>query len=154
MPAPFLDRPGIGAKGLGEMIADAGRHQRMRVGYRHQRERTRIGPLLGILGNEARLGLDIVEIFHDRQRLEDGMAVVNESRHHPFGVDGLIARLELLAREDVDRNFLEREALKPERDPDPKRRNRPPKSVDLYAHRKTLQLANVPLRLKTILPVR
>ena len=113
MLAPVLDRLGIGAKGLGEMIADAGRHQRMRIGNRHQRQRARIGPLLGILRYQPRFGLNIVEIFDDRQRLEHGMAVVNEGRHHTLGVDGLITRLELLAGEDVDRNFLERESLEP-----------------------------------------
>ena len=33
------------------------------------------------------------------------MAVMNEGRHHALGIDGLVARLELLAGEDVDRRF-------------------------------------------------
>ena len=70
VPAPLLDRVGIGAEGLGEMIADARHRQRMRIGNRHQRQRARIGALLDVLRHQPRLGLDIVEIFDDRQRLE------------------------------------------------------------------------------------
>ena len=38
MLAPIFDRAGIGAKGFGEMIADARHHQRMGIGNRHQRQ--------------------------------------------------------------------------------------------------------------------
>ena len=37
------------------------------------------------------------------------MAVVDERRHHALGTHGRVIRLELLAGQDVDRNFLERE---------------------------------------------
>ena len=67
MPAPVLDRLGIGAEGLGEMVADTGNHQGMRIGDRHQRQRARIGSFFGVLRYQSRLGLDIVEIFDDRQ---------------------------------------------------------------------------------------
>ena len=46
--APVFDRLGIGAEGLGEMIADARHHQRMRVRNRRQRQRARIGALPGV----------------------------------------------------------------------------------------------------------
>ena len=39
------------------------------------------------------------------------MAVMDEGRHHALGADGRVIRLELLAGEDVDRNFLERQSL-------------------------------------------
>jgi hypothetical protein len=83
----------------------------MRIGNRHQPQRARIGALLGVLRYQPRVGLDIIEIFDDRQRLEHGMAVVNKRRHHALGVDSLISRLELLAGKDIDRNFLERQSL-------------------------------------------
>ncbi len=92
----------------------------MSIGNRRQRQRARIGPLPDILGYQSRLGLNIVEIFDDRQRLEDGMAVVNKGRHHALGVDGGIARFELFADEDVDRNFLERQVFQTKRHPHPK----------------------------------
>ena len=38
MLAPSLDRVGIGAKSLREMIANARRHQRMCIRNRHQRQ--------------------------------------------------------------------------------------------------------------------
>ena len=138
MRAPVLDRLGIGAKRCSEMIADTRRHQRMRIGDRHQRQRARIGALSGVLRYQSRFRLDVVEIFDDRERLEDGMAVMNEGRHHALGVDKLVARLELLAGEDVDRDFVECQTLQPQGHPDTKRSNRPPKSVDLYAHRDPL----------------
>jgi hypothetical protein len=114
MLAPAFDRFGIGVKCLGEMIADARHHQGMSVGDRHQRQRARIGPFLWILRYQPRVGLDILEIFDDCQRLEHGMAVVNKGRHHALGIDGFITRLELFAGKNVDRNFLERQALEPE----------------------------------------
>ncbi len=120
MLAPALNRLGIGAKGLGEMIADAGHHQRMRVGNRHQRQRACISALLGVLRYKSRLGLDIFKIFDDRQRLEHLMAVVDERRHDTLDIDRFIARLELFARKDVDRNFLERQSLEPQGDPNAK----------------------------------
>jgi hypothetical protein len=86
----------------------------MRIGNRHQPQRARIGALLGVLRYQPRVGLDIIEIFDDRQRLEHGMAVVNKRRHHALGIDSLISRLELLAGKDIDRNFLERQSLEPQ----------------------------------------
>src|SRR6185437_5777892 len=59
--------------------------------------------------------------------------------HHPLGIDGFVAaRLELLAGQDVDRDFLERQALEPKRDPDPERGKRAPETINLYAHRPPL----------------
>jgi hypothetical protein len=69
---------------------------------------------------QPRFGLDVLEIFDDRQRLKHGVAVVNERRYHALGIDGLIRRLELLAGQDVDRSFLEWQILEPEGNPYPK----------------------------------
>ncbi len=117
MLAPALDRFGIGAKRLGEMIADARHHQGMRIGNRHQRQRARIGPLLCVFGYQSRFGLNILKIFDNRQRLEHGMAVANKRRHDTFGIDSFITRFELLSGKNVDRNFLKRQTLEPERNP-------------------------------------
>ncbi len=65
------------------------------------------------------------------------MAVVNEGGHHALGIDRFILRLELFSGQNVDRNFFERQSLEPKRNPHTKRSNRPPESVDLYAHRET-----------------
>jgi hypothetical protein len=91
----------------------------MRVRYRHQRQRARVRTFLRILRYQSRARVDLVEIFDDRQRLEHGVAIVNKCRHDPLGIDGRISRLELLAGENVDRGFLERQILKLERDPHP-----------------------------------
>jgi hypothetical protein len=123
VPAPFLDGLGVGAKGLGEMVADARDRQWMRIRHRHQRQRPRIGPLLGIRRDQPGLGIYVIEIFDDRQRLEDGMPVMDEGRHHALGIHLRIFRLELLAGEDVDGNFLERQPLEPQRHAHPKRRD-------------------------------
>ena len=135
MLAPILDRLGVCTEGFGQMVTDARHHQRMGIGSRHQGERTRIGALLCIRWNEPRFRLDVVQIFNDRQRLEDRMAVVDERRHHAFGVDSLIARLELFPGKNIDRSFIKRQSLESERDPHTKGSDRPPESVDLYAHR-------------------
>ena len=105
VPAPVLDRLGIGAERCGEMIADPRRHQRMRVCNRHQRQRFCVSPLLRIQRDQPRLGLQCFEIFDDRQRLEDRMAVVDERRHNPSALTAANRR-ELLAGQDVDLNFL------------------------------------------------
>src|ERR1700730_2700047 len=94
------------------MIADAWHHQRMRIGDRQKRQRTRIGALFLIVRYQSRISLDVLEIFDDGQRLEHRVAVMNEGRYHALGVDGFIARFELFAGEDIDGNFLEWQALK------------------------------------------
>src|SRR5882762_1677695 len=137
VPAPVLDRVSVGAKGLCEMIADPWYHEWMRIGDRHQRQGARIGALFRIKRDQPRLGLDVFEILDDGERLKHGVAVVDEGRHHAFGVNRLVAGLELFAGEDIDRDLLERQPLELERYPDPERCNRPPKSVNLNTHRKT-----------------
>src|SRR2546422_1596802 len=57
MLAPSLDGFGVGAKCFGEVIADARRHQGMRIGDRHEPQRARIGALLGVLRYQRRAGL-------------------------------------------------------------------------------------------------
>src|SRR5690349_4045030 len=66
------------------------------------------------------------------------MTVMDEGRHHALGVNFLVARLELLTRENVDRRLLERQPLQPERHPHPERGNRPPESINLNTHRRPL----------------
>jgi hypothetical protein len=63
------------------------------------------------------IGLDIVEMFGNRQRLKDGMAIVNEGRHHMLRVHVVIARLESLAGKDIDCNLPAGQSLEPQRDP-------------------------------------
>jgi hypothetical protein len=48
------------------------------------------------------------------------MALVNKRRHHTLRIHGVVARLELLSGKDIDRNFLEGQALKPQGNPDTK----------------------------------
>ncbi len=45
---------------------------------------------------------------------------MNEGRHDVLGIDRVITRLELFAGKNVDRDFLERQALEPQGDPDTK----------------------------------
>src|SRR5271170_2306875 len=116
MSAPGLDGVSVGTKRLGKVIANARRQQRMRVGNRHQRQRPRIGPFLWILRQQPWTWMGLIEIFDDRQRLEHGMAVVNECRYDPLSIDGRIPRLELLSRENVDRDFLKLQTLELKRD--------------------------------------
>src|SRR5258707_12693748 len=136
--APVLDRVSIGAKGLRQMIADPWHHQRVSVRDRHQRHRARIGALFRVLRDQPRLGLDILEIFDDRERLKDRMTIVNKGGYHAPGVNRLIPTRELFSGENIDRDFLERQALEIERHSDPERGNRSPKSLDLNTHRRNL----------------
>ena len=55
MLAPFLYRLGIGAERPGKVIADTGHDKRMRIGNRHQRQRTRIGALPRVRRHQPRL---------------------------------------------------------------------------------------------------
>ncbi len=48
------------------------------------------------------------------------MSIVDKGGHNALGVDLLISWLELLAGKNVDRRFLERQSLEPERHPYPK----------------------------------
>ena len=56
-----------------------------------------IGALMLVLWQQSGIGLNIVEIFHDRQRLEDTMTVVHERRHHMLRIDTIIIGIELFA---------------------------------------------------------
>src|SRR5581483_6450432 len=84
---------------------------------------------------QPRLGLEIFEVFDDRQRLEQCMTVMDEGRHHPFGIHCLIALIELLACEDIDRDFLKCQAFQLQCDSNPKRGDRTPEAVYLNTHR-------------------
>src|ERR1700712_3018084 len=120
MLAPFLDRLGIGAERLGKVLADTGYDKWMRIGNRHQCQRTRIGALPRVRRHEPRLRLDVVKIFNNRQRLEYAMTVMNKCRNHPLRVHRFISRLELVPGKNVDWNLLERQPLQPQRNPHPK----------------------------------
>ena len=73
-----------------------------------------------ISGQQRRLGIRLVEILDDGERLDQRLAVVErERRHAPLRIDGAKVRAVLLttAPGEMDRRHLVGEALEVERDP-------------------------------------
>jgi hypothetical protein len=89
----------------------------------------RLAPLPQPAAASARL--DVIEILHDRQRLKNAMAVVNEGGHQMLRVHFGITGIELAPGQNVDFDFLEREPLQRKCNTDAECRIRAPESVEL-----------------------
>jgi len=76
-----------------------------------------------ITGQQRRLRMGFLEIFHDRQRLgQDGPIVENERRNQLLRVESGVVRRKLLALAQVPRRVLDRNALEVQGNAHAKRR--------------------------------
>jgi hypothetical protein len=78
-------------------VADARHDQRVRVGDVDQGEPAAPGPCGRVFGQQRRLGVFFIEVFEDRQRLEQLRIAVDQRRHHHLRVDRLVGWVELVA---------------------------------------------------------
>ena len=94
----------------------------MDVAGDHLGERAHMGACDRIGRQQRRLGMDLVEILDDGERLDQHVAVVERQRRHaPLRIDGAELGRVLLAAAlgEMDRLHLVGEALEIERDPRP-----------------------------------
>ncbi|EGE56505.1 hypothetical protein RHECNPAF_6420052 [Rhizobium etli CNPAF512] len=123
--APGSDSIGIRLKGCLEMQADPRRQQRVDLGSDCKRNRAGLRPAFSRIGQQRRLGLNLIEIFDDCQRLGDEDAVIRQQgRHQPLRIDAAIAGLPALGvlSENAHWQRLDRQSLERQRDPDSRSR--------------------------------
>ena len=118
-----------------QVDADARHDQRMRVGRRDQRQAAHARAAARVLRQQRRLRLGLLEVLHDRHRLEQRRPAVveHQRRHHRLRVDRLVVGLVLHALEEVDRHFVDLHALQRERHLDAVGRERTPEAVEFHA---------------------
>ena len=125
-----MARPGEGALlGLAELVAQIAHHPQvldgMDVGGRDQRQRAHPRPADRIPGQQRRLGMRLLEIFQDGQRLGQHLArIEHQRRHQLLRIDRDVVGRRLLALAQMARGMLDRDALEIERDAHAKRRRR------------------------------
>src|SRR5215471_6854785 len=80
------------------------------------------------------MGVTLVQIFHDRQRLDENSTVVFQGRYKGLRIDFLICRAELLAATapQMDRNLFIAQAFEIEGDANPIGSGAAKKSVKLH----------------------
>ena len=97
----------------------------MDVGGRDQRQRAHPRAADRILGQQRRIGMRLLEIFHDRHRLGQHLAgVQHQRRHQLLRIERDIVGRAMLALAQMARRVLDRDALEVERDAHAKRRRR------------------------------
>ena len=101
-----------------EIFAHPRHQQRMGIAGNDLRQAAHAGARARILRQERRLGMGLVEVFHDGERLEQhGAVAVDQCRQHHLRIDLTERVLALLAFDQVDVNDLVRhDALEIERD--------------------------------------
>src|SRR5208282_6024762 len=88
----------------------------MRVRDIDQRDSAHPGPRLRVSRQQRRLGILLVEIFEDGQRLEQLDLAVDQRRHHHLRVDCPILGSELVALFEMQEAVPTRDALQVKRD--------------------------------------
>ncbi|MPL83874.1 hypothetical protein SDC9_29833 [bioreactor metagenome] len=115
---------------------------RMHLAGKREGQGADMGARLLALGQERRGGAGLLEIFEDRERLRQQMAIDRQRRHQPLRIDPQMGGGALCAGDQIDQHPGEGHALQPERDPHPVRGRGPPVVVendigdrDLHRHR-------------------
>src|SRR6266581_3989115 len=93
----------------------------MNVAGNDRGERTHASPAIGVAGQERRLGICLVEVFDDRQRLDQHLVADFERRHQALRVDATKVGSGLVAPAQVDEGVLVIELLEIEGDAHAKR---------------------------------
>ena len=116
-----------------QVIAHARHDEGVRIGHRDQRQRPHAGAAPGVLRQQRRVGMGLVQVLHDGERLVEHVAVVLHQRgDHHLRVDRLVVGLVLLAGIEVDVDLLELQPFEVERDAHAERRQRAPVGVQLH----------------------
>ena len=125
-----VTRPGESALlGLPELLAQILHHPQvldgMDIGGADQRQGPHAGAVDRILGQQRRLGMRLLEIFQDGQRLGQHLArIEHQGRHQLLRIERDIVGRRLLALAQMARSVLDLDALEIERDTHAKRRRR------------------------------
>jgi hypothetical protein len=109
--------------------------ERMDVAGNHLRRRPHLRPFERIARQQRRLGMHLIEIFDDRERLNEHVAGIElQRRHAHLRVDRAVFRLlvEAALLEQVDRDHLAAQALEVERDAHPVGRRRAKIGIELH----------------------
>src|SRR5215471_4895694 len=109
--------------------------ERVDVAGDHLGERAHLRPLDGVARQQRRLGMDFVEIFDDRERLNEHVAGIElQGRQAHLRIDRAIFRflVEAALLLQVDRNHLAAQALEVERDAHPIGRRRAKIGIKLH----------------------
>src|SRR5262249_43593680 len=95
-------------------------------------ERAHPGAVGGMAGEQRRLGMRLVEILDDGERLEKDLPVILERRHQPLRIDREIGGRALGVAAQVDRALLGLEALQIESDAHAKRGRGAEVTIELH----------------------
>ncbi|GCC44665.1 hypothetical protein chiPu_0028479, partial [Chiloscyllium punctatum] len=116
-----------------EIAAHPWRDQRMALAGDHQRQSTHPGAAERIGRQQRRVGIGLVEIVDDRERLEQHGAVVDhQRRQRHLRIDLAIGVSAMRVRIEIDEYDFGRHALEVERDPHPEARQRSPEGEELH----------------------
>ena len=115
-----------------QVMPDARHDQRVRVGNVDQRKAARPGACRCILRQQWRLGVFLVEIFEDRQRLKQLHIAIDQGRHDHLRVERLVLRPELVALLQMQKGIVMRQPLQVQRDPHPETRLRSVIGIKLH----------------------
>src|SRR5215470_1018788 len=119
---------------VAEVVADPRHDQRVDVARRDLRQPPDARAGARLAREERRLGMGLVQVLEDRERLEERWGVaVEERRHHALRVDAAVPGRELLALQEIDDRLLEGDRLEVERDPHAERGERAPEAVEFHA---------------------
>src|SRR5437899_5056122 len=117
---------------LGDVFARAQVVERMDLAGDDLREGAHIRAVEGSDGQQLRPGVNLIEVFDDRERLGHKAPAVLERRNQALGVDRFVARFEVLAFGQTHARVLVRQALVVERDAHAERRRGAKESVELH----------------------
>ena len=118
---------------LTQICHDAQVLDRMNVRSRDQRQCPDARAADRVLGQKGRLGMRLLEIFEDRQRLRQHLArIEHQRRHQLLWIDRRIVRRPLLALAQMAKGLLGRDALEVEGDANTKRGRRAKVSDKLH----------------------
>ena len=97
-------------------------------------ERTHPRAIRGIPRQKWRIGVGLIEIFDDCQRLNQSSLTVLQGRHQALGVDGQIIGLDLVIAPQMDGHGLVVELFQIEGDADAERGRGTKIAVELHHH--------------------
>ncbi len=126
----------IELEGILQIIAHPGHDQRVAVAGTQMSQRQHPGPISGIGRHQGGIGVSLIQIIHDRHRLEQGPteAVDHQSRYGALGVDLQVGRVVLLSGQQVDRYFFECQSLVLECSAHPVGCQGSPKTIQFECH--------------------
>jgi hypothetical protein len=116
-----------------EIVAHAWHDQGMGIAGDDHGERAHARPIRRLTRQQRRIGPDLIEVFQDRDRLEQrAPAVIDERRDQHLRIDGAEVRLVLLPLHQIDVDDLGGKTLEVQRDADAERRQRTPEGIKLH----------------------